>query len=138
LLADTYDTIPDYNPADPPEGTSGKVDSEWRLPFIGCSLKEVVAFIQAAPKPPKPLCKLLFAVLQKEQYEEKKQLSIYRIPDEGSEDKLQSVPCSINPAGYCFYTHDPYSWNKAVEEQALYYGEGASWSDDDDSVCGSP
>jgi hypothetical protein len=95
-------------------------------------LEEVVAFIQAAPKPPKPLCKLLFAVLQKEQYEEKKQLSIYRIPDEGSEDKLQSIPCPINLAGYCFHTHDPYSWNKAVEEQALYYGEGASWSDDDE------
>jgi hypothetical protein len=45
---------------------------------------------------------------------------------------LQSVPCPINLAGYFFYTYDPSEWNKAVEEQALYYGQCASWSDDDE------
>ena len=108
----------------------------WRSPFIGSSIQEVAAFIEAAPKPSKPLCKRFFAVLRKEQYEEDKQLLIYKICDdqvEGSGERtLQSVPCPIHLTGFFFRSFDRYYWDQAVKDQALYFNEGAYWSDDDD------
>lgn len=138
-LADTYDTIPDFNPAEPAtQGTSHSVDSSWCSPFTGYSVEEIAAFIQAAPKPSKALGKQFFAVLRKEQYEQSKQLTIYRITESESGDttkvKLQSVPCPVHLAGYFYSSFSWESWNKAVDEQALYYGEGAFWSDDDNGT----
>lgn len=136
-LADTYDTLPDHNPADPAAKGTQSVPDDWLSPFIGSSVEEVATFIQATPKPPKPLSKQFFAVLQKEQYEQSKQLLIYHIPEKAGDDagksKLQSVPCPIHLAGVFFYDFDRHDWNRAVREQALYYGEGATWSDDDES-----
>lgn len=107
----------------------------WRSPFIGASIQEIAAFIEAAPKPPKPLCKRLFAVLREEQYEEHKQLLIYKIldvPANGSGERtLQTVPCPVHLAGFFFRAYDRHYWDQAVEEQALYFNEGAYWSDDD-------
>jgi hypothetical protein len=116
-LADTYDTLPDYNPENPgAEGTLIPVDGGWRSPFVGSSVETVAAFIRAAPKPPKPLCKTFFAVLRKEQFEQSKQLTVYKILDvEGAtedEIKLQSVPCPAHLVGYFFTSFDryPMSW----------------------------
>jgi hypothetical protein len=110
------------------------VNSDWRSPFVGSSLQEIVAFIKAVPKPSKPLCKRFFAVLQKEQYEQNKQLSIYKILD-GSEDeserKLQVVPCPAHYAGLFFVSYDRYYWDEAVEAKALYFNEGFPWDEDD-------
>ena len=135
-LADTYDTLPDWDPARPTEGTTSPVKETWRSPFIGSSIEEVAAFIEAAPKPPKPLCKRFFAVLQKQQYEEHKQLLIYKIPEAqvggSGEHTLQSVPCPVELAGFFFRSYDRYYWDQAVKDQALYFNEGAYWSDDDD------
>jgi hypothetical protein len=98
-------------------------------------MQEVAAFIGAAPKPPKPLCKRFFAVLQKEQYENSKQVLIYKILDDsgdgGIERSLQTVPCPATLAGFFFFRFDRYYWDRAVEEQALWFNEGAYWSDDD-------
>lgn len=107
---------------------------DWRSPFIAASVTGVAAFIQAAHKPPKPLCKKFFAVLQKDRYERDKHLLIYKILDvtdcEDNEIRLQSVPCPAHLAGFFFQSYDRYRWDSAVEEQALYYGEGARWDDD--------
>ena len=136
-LADTYDTITDHNPEDPAAKGTQAVHDSWSSPFIGSSVEEVAAFIQATPKPPKPLSKQFFAVLQREKYEQSKQLLIYHIPenvgDDASKSKLQSVPCPTHLAGVFFYSFDQYDWDRAVREQALYYGEGATWHDDDNS-----
>ena len=86
-LADTYDTLPDWEPAHPAEGTVGPVDENWRSPFISSSIQEIAAFIKAAPKPSKPLCKRFFAILQRERYEKDKQLLIYRISDGDSGER---------------------------------------------------
>jgi hypothetical protein len=139
-LADTYDTIPDYDPEEPgPKGIPYPIDSEWRSPFVGSSVEEVAAFIRASPRPPKPLSNRYFAVLRKEQYEQHKQVLIYRIlPDVGSKDgniKLQSVPCPAYLACDFFTSWIQKNktvgrWNRAVEEQGLYYGHGAIWPDD--------
>ena len=136
-MADTYDTIPDHNPADPAAKGTQAVHDGWSSPFIGTSVEEVAAFIQATPKPPKPLSKQFFAVLHKEQYEQSKKVLIYHITGEASDDtgksELQSVPCPVHLAGVFFYSFDRYDWDRAVREQALYYGEGATWHDDDNS-----
>jgi hypothetical protein len=43
-LADTYDTLPDYNPDNPgAEGTLALVDPNWRSPFVGSSVEAVAA-----------------------------------------------------------------------------------------------
>jgi len=114
------------------------VEETWRSPFIGSSAQEVAAFIASAPKPPKPLCKRFFAVLQKELYERNKQLLIYKIldvPVDGrGELTLQAVPCPVHLAGFFFRAYDRYDWDQAVEEQALYFNEGAYWDDDDAST----
>lgn len=136
-LADTYDTIPDYNPESPgSQGTLGPIGSDWRSPFVGSSVEEVAAFIQVAPKPPKPLCKRFFAVLRKEQFVQSKQLLIYKIvdieDDSGGGIELQSVPCPVYLTGYFFMSYDRYPsiWEQAVREQGLYFGAGAHWPDD--------
>jgi hypothetical protein len=133
-LADTHDTLPDYDPANPAEGNRGAVDSDWRSPFIGSSVEEVAGFIQAVPKPPKPLCKRFFAVLQKHRYEDKKQVLIYTIPADaaGSQSggKLESVPCPAHLVSLFFVSYMRDHWYRAVRDQAVYYREGASWSED--------
>jgi hypothetical protein len=135
-LADTHDTIPDHDPAqDRPQGTVDPIDSNWRSPFVGSSVEAAAAFIRAASRPPKALSQSFFAVLQREQYEEQKQLLIYKILDDGSSNdgnrKLQSVPCPSHLASYFFRFYDKRQfWDPAVEEQGLYYGHGAYWPDD--------
>ena len=131
-LADTYDTIPDFDPSNPPAGTSSTVSRAWRSPFIGASLQDIAAFIVAAPKPPKPLCKEYFAVLEKKRYEQDKKLLIYKNIELSTESqgeiKLQSVPCPIDMAGHFFISFHRDRWKYAVRDQALYYGDGAHWN----------
>jgi hypothetical protein len=138
-LADTYDTLPDYNPDNPgAEGTLALVDPNWRSPFVGSSVEAVAAFIRAAPKPPKPLCKRFFAALKKERFEQSKELLIYKIlgAEDGKDDevKLTSVPCPAYLVGFFFMRWDRYPmlWDDAVKEQGLWCGAGADWPDDCD------
>lgn len=94
-----------------------------------------MAFIEAAPKPSKPLCKRFFAVLDKKRYEQDQRLLIYKTPEGPSssegESRLQCVPCPAHYAGLFFASYDRSDWHTAVDDQALYYGEGAAWEDDD-------
>jgi hypothetical protein len=46
----------------------------------------VANFIRNAPKPPKPLCKRFFAVLQKERFERSGELLVCKILPEGGEE----------------------------------------------------
>lgn len=61
-LADSYDTLPDYR-GRWTGGTETPIDPNWRSPFIGKTIPDVVAFMRATPKPPKPLSKRYCAVL---------------------------------------------------------------------------
>ena len=131
-LADTYDTLADYDPSNPPQGTSSIVDSSWRSPFIGSSLQHIAAFILAAPKPPKPLCRQFFAVLEKKRYEQDKKLLIYKILETPTnENTLQSVPCPVHLAGHFFISFYRSDWKYAVRDQAFYYGDGRLWDNYD-------
>lgn len=132
-LADTYDTLADYDPSNPPEGTRSTVDNAWRSPFIGLSLQEIADFIKAAPKPPKPLCKRHFAVLEKKRYEQDKKLLVYKIPETWADGEdvntLQSVPCPVHLAGHFFISFHRGHWKYAVRDQAFHYDDGALWGD---------
>lgn len=134
-LADTPDSIPDWKPNDPAEGSSRPVSADWRSPFSGASVEEVAIFIQGVAKPTKPLCKRFFAVLQKQRYEQDKQLLIYKIIDTADSSsttrELQAVPCPAHLAGFFFVAYERYRWDQAFQDQALYFGEGGRWSDDD-------
>ena len=138
-LADTYDSIPDYNPEDPgTQGTLGPIDSNWRSPFVGSTVAKVAAFVHATPRPPKPLSKRFFAVLQKERYEQSKQLLIYRIlavqGEDGPKLELTSVPCPGHLVSFFFFSWDKYFWDRAVEYQGLYYGHGYHWNEDENDL----
>jgi hypothetical protein len=64
------------------------VDQSWTSPFVGRSIEDVANFIRNIPKPPKPLCKTFFAVMQKDLYDRKDKLFIYKIlPVGGEEDQ---------------------------------------------------
>jgi hypothetical protein len=110
------------------------VDSSWRSPFIQSLAEEVAAFISAAPKPPKPLCKSSFAVLRKKEYERNEDVLINKILDcdgDENEPKLQMVPCPAHMAGFFFEGYDAADfWYGTVEAQALFYGQGFPWDDD--------
>jgi hypothetical protein len=54
-LADTYDTLPDYARGFSPGGTTAPIDANWRSPFIGKTVPDVVKFIRDTPRPPKTL-----------------------------------------------------------------------------------
>jgi hypothetical protein len=64
-LADNYDTLPDYIGESMP-ATVTPVDPAWRSHFLSKTIPDVVAYMRATPKPPKPLNKTFCAVLTKE------------------------------------------------------------------------
>jgi hypothetical protein len=64
-LADNYDTLPDYIGESMP-ATITPVDPAWRSHFLSKTIPDVVAYMRATPKPPKPLNKTFCAVLTKE------------------------------------------------------------------------
>jgi hypothetical protein len=87
-LADTYDSLPDFHPKLQYSGTPHPVDQSWASPFVGKSIEDVANFIRNTPKPPKPLCKKFFALLQKDLYEKNGKLLICKVlPVGGEEDQ---------------------------------------------------
>jgi hypothetical protein len=86
-LADTYESLPDYKPTDRQSGTASlyPIDASWKSPFIGKSLEYAANFIRNTPKPPKPLCKTFFAVMQKELYEKSGKVLVCKILPKGGE-----------------------------------------------------
>jgi hypothetical protein len=69
-------------------GIAAPIDPGWQSPFIGQSIADAANFIRNAPKPPKPLCRRFFAVLQKDRFEQTGKLLICKILPEGGEDDM--------------------------------------------------
>ena len=80
--------MPDYRPNHNIIGTTAPIDRTWHSPFAGKTVEDAANFVRGAPKPPKPLCKLFFAVLQKQYYEESGKVLICRISPGDAEDEL--------------------------------------------------
>lgn len=78
-LADSYNSLPDYRQNYEICGNKSPVNPDWQSPFIGKSIEEAANFVRNAPKPPKPLCKELFAVLQKDRFQRSGELLFCRI-----------------------------------------------------------
>lgn len=78
--------MPDYRPNYRIDGIDGPVNPSWRSPFVGKSIEDAANFVRDAPKPPKPLCKRFFAVLQKDNFDHSITLLICKIvPDHDSD-----------------------------------------------------
>ena len=88
-LADTYEGLPDFQVGARPESTSPPIDSDWKSPFIGKSIEDAANFVRNTPKPPKPLNRTWFAVLQKELFKESRELLICKILPVGGESDLE-------------------------------------------------
>ena len=96
-LADAYDSLPNWDRNAAPEGTEPSIATTWRSPFIGKSLLEVAAWIRRIPKPPKPINKTYFAVLQKDLYEQNKQVLICRLRGNGR--RVETIPMDARSIG---------------------------------------
>jgi hypothetical protein len=84
-LADSYTSLPDYRPNYKVCGTRSPVEADWQSPFVGKSIADVANEVRNVPKPPKPMCTLYFAVLQKDLYERTGKLLFCKILPEGGE-----------------------------------------------------
>ena len=111
LADDDYENLPDFNGAAFIEGTRPTVEASWRSPFIGKSLAEAVAWVRGVPKPPKPVCKKFFAVLQKDLYESKGEVLICKVK------RNKSGPQTIH-----------YDANHIAAFRAAYYRD--NWQED--------
>lgn len=83
-LADAYDTLPAIT-EERTMATRPPITLHWRSPFLNKSLQDVADFVRSAPK---PLCRLYFAVLEKERYLNDNEIRLCKI--EG--DQVQSFP----------------------------------------------
>ena len=106
-----YEALPDFNGPYFIEGTRPTVEASWRSPFIGKSLAEAVEWVRGIPRPPKPICKTFFAVLQKDLYEQRGQVLVCKIK------KTKSEPQTI-----------PYDANHIAGFHAAYYRD--NWDED--------
>lgn len=113
-LADTYDNLPDYA-GRAAKGTTAPIDEDWQSPFS--TLQEAVAFVRNIPKPPKPLCKVFCAVLDKERYLQHGQLLFVKV----DEAEPQVIPCRSGRVGAVFEGMDRGVW---PDRLALWEEEG--------------
>jgi hypothetical protein len=119
LAGDTdYETLPDFNGPYYIEGTKPTVEATWRSPFVGKSLAEAVEWVRDIPKPPKPVCKVFFAVLQKDRFEQNGEVLICKIKKDKS--KPQTLPCDANhiAAFQAAYYRD--NWREDHSKQIKY------------------
>lgn len=89
-MADAYSNLPNYRPNYKIDGTASPISKDWRSPFVGKSIEDAANFIRNAPKPPKPLCKRFFAVLQKDKSDQSPSLLICKIVPENDDSDLDS------------------------------------------------
>lgn len=99
-------------------GTEAPVDAEWQSPFLDKSVQDAMVFIRDVPKPPKPLCKLFFAVLQKDRYEQHGQLLVCKAVD----GEVQTIPCQASGIGTFFAGFERDEWDESLrrwEEEGI-------------------
>jgi len=111
LADDDYEDLPEFKGPTFIEGTRPTVEATWRSPFVGKSLAETVAWVRGIPKPPKPVCKKFFAVLQKGLYEQHGEVLVCKVK------KNKSEPQTIR-----------YNANHIAAFRAAYYRD--NWQED--------
>ncbi|KAK4507120.1 hypothetical protein PRZ48_000854 [Zasmidium cellare] len=109
-LADKYESLPDYSGGMSATGTAAPIDAGWQSPFLGKTTQDALTFVRNAPKPPKPLCKLFFAVLEKERYEQHGQLLVCKAAD----GEVQTIPCAASEIGTFFAGFERDEWEESL------------------------
>lgn len=138
---DEYGTLPDYR-GSAESGTETPIDPDWRSPFIGKTIPDVVAFMRNTPKPPKPLSKRYCAVLTNDSLDEETVLicrslegdsGIERDLDELGEhagrdlkqvfkdlgtdyENVQVIPTDMERVGEFHHTFEEYKWPECYIE----------------------
>ena len=118
-LADNedYESLPDFDGPVFIEGTKPTVEAAWQSPFIGKSLAEAVEWVRGIPKPPKPVCKVFFVVLQKDRFEQSGEVLICKIKDKS---EPQTLPCDANHIAAFRAAYQRDNWQEDYEEQIKY------------------
>jgi hypothetical protein len=109
-LADSYDNILDIANSLQSSETRPPVDEQWRSPCIGKSTKNAVSFVKNAQKPPKTLNKTYFVVLDKEQYETNRWLTVCRLVD----GEVQSLACTAEMISVFLVGQDRDTWDETL------------------------
>jgi hypothetical protein len=110
-----YESLPEFNGPVFIEGTRPTIEDTWRSPFLGKSLAEAVAWVRSIPKPPKPVCKVFFAVLQKDRYEQKGEVLICKIKRNKSEP--QTLPYNANHIAAFRAAYQRDNWQEDYRKQ---------------------
>ncbi|EME80968.1 uncharacterized protein MYCFIDRAFT_197825 [Pseudocercospora fijiensis CIRAD86] len=105
-LADSYDKLPDIDDDTRTTATEPPLDPAWRSPFIGKSMEDAAAFVENAPK---PLCRLFFAVLEKDRYEKDDKITICKIVN----GEVQAIPCTTEDVANYLLGHDRDTWDES-------------------------
>lgn len=111
-------------------GNRAPISEQWKSPFIGETLRQIGAFIRNAPKPSKPLCNEICAVLTKEPYEERGEILICKIPPVGDESEPQAIPTEHNTLDTFLIGFDREDWQIYHNDQIMWYDLGSvpsSW-----------
>ena len=88
------------------------VDKDWKSPWAGKELEEVVDFVRRTPKPPKALNKVHFVILDKEQYTAHERLTVCKIVD----GDVQSLACDASSVSTFLETHHRDTWPERVRQ----------------------
>lgn len=86
------------------------VDAGWISWWAGKALQEAADFVRNAPKPPKALNKVLFVVLDKEQHDAHKWLTVCKVV----EGEVQSLPCVAPNVADFLIGHDRDTWLQSL------------------------
>ncbi|PPJ53827.1 hypothetical protein CBER1_03234 [Cercospora berteroae] len=113
-LADDYNTLPDFylSAAASPEGTKPPLDPKWQSPFRGKTAADAAQFLRSVPKPRKPLCETLFAILSRTLYKEQGHLLVCKVIDDG---QVQSIPRAIVNVRMYFGGGEREEWGQELE-----------------------
>ncbi|KXT18423.1 hypothetical protein AC579_8169 [Pseudocercospora musae] len=105
-LADSYDKLPEIDKEQRTMGTVPPLNASWQSPFIAKGIQDAAEFVQNAPK---PLCKVFFAVLQKDLYENDDKVMICRIVN----GEVQAIPCTTKDVTNLLLGHDRDTWEES-------------------------
>lgn len=115
-LAEGYDSIDVHCGDDPGRLARNRhctaVDTNWKSPWAGKDLQQVVDFIRNTPKPPKALNKVFFVILDKEQYDAHALLTVCKIV----EGEVQSLACVASGVSAFLDGHDRDTWEESVRQ----------------------
>lgn len=117
-LADTYETLPDFQGPHFIGSTRPTVDASWQSPFKGQSLAEVAAWVRDILKPPKSVCKRFSAVAQRDLCAQQGKVLVCKIIKDQNE--AQTIPIDARWLSTWVNGYKRDRWEDDWKKQSLY------------------